>query len=395
MAWNQSGNQQDGKNPWTGKPQSPHQGPPNLDEALGKLLAKIRRLFTNTKLGGLGNGNQHDDLTMNGFKLGASLIAIVLFGIWLLSGIFIVEPAEQAVILRFGKYVTTVGPGPHWIPSMIESQYTVNEEKISNYIYQAQMLTKDANMVDITLAVQYRVDNAQAYLFNVTKPEDSLKQATASALRQVVGNTSLDEILTSGREQVRQQAKDILVQTLNRYNAGLLITDVAVQNAAPPEAVKEAFDDAIKAQEDEKRFQNQARAYANQVEPIAKGQAQRLLADANAYKQQVVLRARGDIASYLALLPEYERSSLVTRERLYLDAMENILSSTSKVLVDGSMGNNMFYLPLDKWFGKTSDTTVNAANNSVVPPSIAATTSANPNNSDTSNNDSYGTQGGY
>lgn len=400
MSWNQSGNQSGDKNPWTGKQKSPEQGPPNLDEALRKLQQRLQQLFgKKINLSSVSNnGGNNINFSSDGFKLGASLIGAVILVFWLLSGIFIVDPAEQAVIVRFGKYVKTVGPGPHWIPTIIESQYTVNEEKISNYTYQAQMLTKDANIVDITAAVQYRVGNARDYLFNLVQPEDSLKQATASALRQVVGNTSLDAILTSGREQVRSQIKDILVQTLNRYQAGILITDVAIQNAGAPEAVKEAFDDAIKAQEDEKRFQNQARAYANQVEPIAKGQAQRLLADANAYKQQVVLRAKGDIASFLALLPEYQRSAVVTRERLYLDMMESVLGNTSKVLVNGNTGNNMFYLPLDKWFAKPSDE-ANSANNTpatiVAPAAVANTPTTDNNSSSASANNSYIARGGY
>lgn len=351
MAWNQPGNSDNNnKDPWTGKPKS--QTPPDLEAALRDLLKKINTFFAKkTQRNNDNSGKKFIPEKLNHAGLG--IIAIVVFVIWFLSGIFIVDPAEQAVILRFGKYIETVGPGPHWIPRFIETEYRINEQKIATYSYESEMLTKDENIVFVAVAVQYRINNARDYLFSVTNPNESLQQATASALRQVIGHTNLEQVLTSGRGQIRQEVMQQLTQILARYNTGLLVTDVAMQPAKAPEAVKEAFDDAIKAQEDEQRFENQAQAYAMQVEPIAKGQAQRLLADAKAYQQQVVLNAKADVARFLALLPEYTKSPGVTRQRLYIEAIENVLINSNKILIDSHGSNNMFYLPLDKLLEKT------------------------------------------
>lgn len=348
MAWNQPGNSDNNnKDPWTGKPKS--QTPPDLEAAVKDLLKKINAFFA--KKPKSNNGNKFIPEKLN--HVGFGVIAAVVFVIWFLSGIFIVDPAEQAVILRFGKYIETVGPGPHWIPRFIETEYRINEQKIATYSYESEMLTKDENIVFVAVAVQYRINNARDYLFSVTNPNESLQQATASALRQVIGHTNLEQVLTSGRGQIRQEVMQQLAQILARYNTGLLVTDVAMQPAKAPEAVKEAFDDAIKAQEDEQRFENQAQAYAMQVEPIAKGQAQRLLADAKAYQQQVVLNAKADVARFLALLPEYTKSPGVTRQRLYIETIENVLLNSNKILIDSHGSNNMFYLPLDKLLEKT------------------------------------------
>ena len=211
------------------------------------------------------------------------------------------------------------------------------------------MLTRDENIVDVAVAVQYRIKNPENYLFNVENPLISLQQATASSLRQVIGNTNLDDILTSGREKVSQDVKEQLVEILDKYQTGLEITEVALQPAKAPDAVKDAFDDAIKAQEDEQRYINQAQAYKMQVIPQANGKKQRILADARAYKEQVVLNANGETARYLALLPEYQAHPVVTRERLYLSALQNIFTNSTKIFVDQKQGNNtLMYLPIDK-----------------------------------------------
>lgn len=314
--------------------------PPDLEEMLRKFFQQLNKSFKKP----VGNSGPANPLRhMNT----AQLIAGVIFFLWLLLGIFIVDPAEEAVVLRFGQYQTTLEPGPHWIPRLIESVYIVNEQKISNYAYESQMLTKDENIVSVALAVQYRISNARDYLFNVVNPSESLQQATASALRQVIGRTTLDEVLTKGRDRIRQEVTVALNTILTKYKAGLIVTDVAMQPARAPDEVKEAFDDAIKAQEDEQRFINQAQAYAMQVVPTAKGQAQRLLADAKGYKEQIVFAAKGDTATFLALLPEYQKAPNVTRERLYLEMMESVLTATSKVLVNGG-SNPLLYFPLDK-----------------------------------------------
>jgi membrane protease subunit HflK len=213
------------------------------------------------------------------------------------------------------------------------------------------MLTKDQNIVDVSVAVQYRISDPQAYLFNVANPSQSLQEATASSLRQVIGNTTLDEVLTTGRATVRQEVVDQLKKVLAPYNSGIEITDVALQPAKAPTEVKAAFDDAIKAQEDEQRYQNQAEAYANDVVPIAQGQAKRLIAEADAYKEQVVLQAQGDIARFNAIYGIYKQAPAVTKQRLYITALENIYSHTNKIFVD-TKGNNTLYLPIAEMMAK-------------------------------------------
>jgi modulator of FtsH protease HflK len=317
------------------------QAPPDLEEILKKFLQEVKALFNIKNKAGSGNTGK---ITQRHFGLVAGFIV----AIWFLSGFIIVAPAEKAVVLLFGKYYTTLGPGPHWVARFIESPYIINEQKISNYSYESQMLTKDENIVSVALAIQYRIVDARDYLFNVVNPNGSLQQATASALRQVIGRTTLDEVLTRGRERIRQEIKISLENILKRYKTGLLITDVAMQPARAPDEVKEAFDDAIKAQEDEQRFINQSQAYAMQVIPTAKGEAQRIAADARAYKAQVILNAKGDVATFLPLLAAYKKAPLVTGERLYLDTIESVLTATSKVLVTAN-NNNLFYLSLDKW----------------------------------------------
>lgn len=370
MAWNQpgAGNDND-KDPWTGKPKQPS-SPPDLEQALRELRKKIIALLRKKT----SNKSSSNIPLPDNLGIGAGIIASIILAIWFLSGIFVVGPAEQSVILRLGKYIETVGPGPHWIPRFIDTAYTVDEQKISTYSYDSEMLTKDENIVSVAVAVQYRINKTRDYLFSVTNPTESLQQATASALRQVIGNTNLEQVLTTGREKIRQQVQDQIAQILVRYHTGLLVTDVAMQPAKAPDEVKEAFDDAIKAQEDEQRFENQAQAYGMQVEPIAKGNAQRLLAEAKAYQQQVVLNAKANIASFLAILPEYEKSLVVTRERLYLETMENILNNTNKIMIDNHGSNNMFYLPLDKLISSAiKPATVPASNTSSTAPLNAAT----------------------
>lgn len=339
MAWNKpgSGKQDD---PW-GKKKTAGE-PPELDQLFAELQKKIRSLLRKKP--------DNFSPSSNGLTIGILVVIGVL--IWALSGIFVVDPAERAVIQRFGKYIETVGPGLHWIPRFISTKTIVNEEEISNYSYSSHMLTKDENIVSVAVAIQYRIDNAKDYLFNVMDPQESIRQATASALRQVVGHTTLDNILTKGREQVRQEVSQQLNEILALYHVGLSITNVAMQPVRPPEEVKEAFDDAIKAQEDEQRFINEAHAYKMRVEPIAEGQVARLLREANAYKQEVVLRAQGDVARFSALLSEYKKAPEIMRRRLYLVTLEQVLAQTPKILIDAQSTNNLVYLPLEQLLNK-------------------------------------------
>jgi membrane protease subunit HflK len=343
MGWNEPDK---GKEPWGGKKQ-----PPDLDEALKRLYNLLKKVLSNKSNNKRAPNKKIPSiiphLINDGSKMIASLTIVILMIIWLLSGIFIIDPAEQAAILRFGRYVKTVGPGPHWLPRFIESKMVINVDKISDYSYSAQMLTQDQNLVSVSIAIQYRIGDLQAYLFNVVDPIGSLQQATSSALRQVVGNTTLDEIITEGREAWGINVQESLIKILEKYKTGIIIVNVSPQPARAPENVQDAFDDAIKAQEDEKRFKEQAYAYQARVVPIAQGNAKRITEEANAYVKQVVLKATGEVAEFVAILPEYLQSPEVTAQRMYFDTMQQVLTKSTKVIVDGK-ANNMLYLPLDK-----------------------------------------------
>ncbi len=336
MGWNEPDK---GKDPWKGKNQ-----PPDLDEALKRLHDKLKKML----FGSTGKPGAEPPKTSNSnASLVAIMFAVSAFILWALAGIFIVDPAEQAVILRFGKYVETVGPGPHWIPRIISSKVVMNVDRLLDYSYSAQMLTSDENLVSVSLAVQYRIGDLQQYLFNVANPEESLQQATSSALRQVVGTTTLDQIITEGREIWGNQVQETLTKTLDMYKTGIVIVNVSPQPARAPESVQDAFDDAIKAQEDEKRFKEQALAYAAKVVPIAEGNASRIKQEAEAFSKQVVLQAQGEVAEFLALLPQYTLTPEITAKRMYLDTMQMVLSKSSKIIVDNKAGN-LLYIPLDK-----------------------------------------------
>lgn len=347
MGWNEP---EQGKDPWNGKGK-----PPDLEEALKRLQLKLKALFR----GGLSKGPVEPSTTPSNRGVLSGLVAVAILLLWALSGIFIVDPAEQAAILRFGRYVETVGPGPHWIPRFIASKIVLNVDRVSDYSYSAQMLTKDENLVSVAVAVQYRIGDLQEYLFNVADPEESLQQATSSALRQVVGTTTLDQLITEGREAWGNSVQDSLVKILNIYKTGIIIVNVSPQPARAPENVQDAFDDAIKAQEDEKRFKEQAQAYEARVVPIAEGNAKRVFSEAKAYAEQVVLRALGETSEFLALLPIYVRAPGVTGDRMYLETMQAIFARNPKVLMGGKAGS-MLYLPLDKL---TAPTTVSVENN--------------------------------
>ncbi len=309
--------------------------------------------------GGGGGGPRRSGPAM-GFGVG--LLIVIAAIIWLLSGIYIVDPAERGVVLRFGQYQSTVGAGPHWhLPYPIEQVYKVNVDAVRDVKHHAQMLTKDENLMSIALAVQYQVKNAEDYLFNVRDPDYTLKEVTESALREVVGTKRLDDILSEsgGREVLVTEAESRIQQLVDRYGAGLRVTKVNLENAQPPEQVQAAFEDAIKAREDEDRFKKQAEGYARDIIPKAEGDAERLEQEAEAYRRQVVDRARGDTSRFQQVLNEYKKAPEITRKRLYLETMEDVMSRVSKVLVKVNKGNNVLYLPLDQyraqqeqWFGR-------------------------------------------
>jgi membrane protease subunit HflK len=337
MAWNEPGGS--GKDPWGS--QGGDQGPPDLDELARKFQQKLGGLFGGKGGGSGGTGG-------GASRIGIGLVLGALVAVWVFSGIYIVAPAERAVVLQFGRYVKTTGPGPHWVPRFIQTVEKVNVEQIRNIQRQSSMLTQDENIISVALAVQYRVKDAKDYLFQVRDPDLTLREATESAVREVIGKSKLDFALTEGRSEIVARTEVLLQEILDNYVTGLQVTSVNLQDAQPPEQVQGAFDDAIKAREDEQRLKNEAEAYSNEVIPVARGNAARQLEEANAYKEQVIAQAEGEASRFEQLLAEYQKAPKVTRQRLYLETMESVLANSSKVMVDVEGGNNLMYLPLDQ-----------------------------------------------
>jgi membrane protease subunit HflK len=340
MSWNEPGNgegKDSKKKGWGNK----EEGPPNIDEALKQLQRKLRSFFNQKEATG-------PNKTKSPRKFSFTLIAIIILVTYGLAGIYIVDPAEEAVVLRLGKYIGTFGPGPHWIPPIFETKEIVNVQEVRTSKHGGQMLTKDENIVSAEIAVQYRINNAKDYLFNLAQPEKSLKQVSESALRSVVGQSTLNEVLTSGRNEIGQEIKRQIQQILNNYKSGLEVSDLAMQQTKAPEEVKAAFDDAIKAQQDEERLVNEAQAYSRKIVPIAEGKSKRVFEEAKAYKERVILEAQGKTAKFAAILPEYQSAPRVTRERLFIETMQEVYTNTPKILIDVPGGNNLVYLPLDK-----------------------------------------------
>jgi len=355
MAWNDNNNQT----------------PPELDE----VIKDFKNKFNTTFGGGSSSNNSGVSKAAKGSFKYVLILAVL---VWLLTGIYIVDPAERGVVLRFGAFQTSTTQGPHWhIPYPVEAVYKVNVEQVrsaeigfrnSQNSYsggvssESLMLTKDENMVDVNLAVQYKIADAQSYLFNVYNPEMTLSHVIQSVIRQVVGDNTMDHVLTTGRDQVAQEVKTASQALLNDYGVGLLITAVTMQDAQPPIQVKAAFDDVVKAREDEQRYINEAKAYANDIVPKARGASQRLLAEAEAYKSQIVSKSEGEAYRFTQILTEYLKAPVVTKERLYRETLEEVLSSTNKVIVDSS-SNSLMYLPIDQLINSSkssrSSTSVN------------------------------------
>jgi membrane protease subunit HflK len=338
MAWNEpGGGSNKPKDPWGGG----NQGPPDLDEALRKLQAKLGGLF-----GGSGAGGGGATPGFSGAALG--VLALVAVVIWALLGVYQVDEQERGVVLRFGRYVDTVQPGLHWNPPLIDEVTQLNITRVRSATFNETMLTQDENIVDTKVSVQYVINDPVNFVLKVRDPERSLQHAAQSALRHVVGGISMDMVLTEGRAQIGIDVQQRLQEYLDLYQTGIQVSKVTVDESKPPSQVQAAFDDVIKAREDEERVQNEAQAYANAVVPEARGGAQRQLEEANAYKEQVIANAQGEAERFNRLLAEYQKSPVVTRERLYLDAVQEVFTKTNKVMVDVEGGNNMMYLPLDK-----------------------------------------------
>ncbi|GAW96827.1 MULTISPECIES: FtsH protease activity modulator HflK [Colwellia] len=339
MAWNEPGNND--KDPWKNKG-GKNQGPPDLDELLNDLGKKVTGIFGGkTTKGGSGFGK-------NFSRIGLSILLIVASIVYAFSGFYTIKEAEKGIVLRFGQYTGTVEPGINWKWTFIDRIIPVDMQSTRDMPSSGFMLTKDENVVRVEMQIQYRVVDARNYIFSVTNAEDSLNQSLDSALRYVIGHADMDDILTSGREDIRQAVWQELEKIIAPYNLGLIIVDVNFKDARPPNEVKDAFDDAISAQEDEVRFLREAEAYARGIEPRARGRVKRIEQEAIAYKTQIVLDAQGEVARFEKILPEYQAAPRVTRERLYIATMEKVYSNTSKVMIDVEGSNNMMYLPLDK-----------------------------------------------
>ncbi|MEM0514991.1 FtsH protease activity modulator HflK [Pseudoalteromonas sp. YIC-827] len=352
MAWNEPGNNGNGKDPWDNKG-GRDQGPPDLDEVLKKYSDKFGGLFGGNKGGNKGGG-------VGG--AGIFIVVIIALIIWALSGFYTVKEAERGVVLQFGKFARIAEPGLRWKATFIENVIPVDIEAVRSLSASGFMLTEDENVVSVEFEVQYRVLDPYLYKYSVTDADHSLQQALDSALRYVVGHAKMDQVLTTGRELVRQQTWEELNGIIEPYKLGLVVTDVNFKDSRPPAEVKDAFDDAIAAQEDEERFIREAEAYAREIEPRARGQVTRMTQEAEAYRERVTLEAQGEVARFEKLLPEYASAKQVTRQRLYLETMEQVLGNSSKVLVDVEGGNNMMYLPLDKIMQQQSGQKVTVPN---------------------------------
>lgn len=340
-------------------------GPPDLEELLRKLNAKLSALMG----GGRGGaGKPAGGAPKQGFGPGIGLIVAVIALVWAGSGFYIVDAGQRGAVLRFGKNVEITQPGPHWhLPFPIETVEIVNVSQVrtveigyrdnvkNKVLNESLMLTDDENIIDIQFAVQYFVNDPAAYLFNNRAPDENVHQVAEAAIREVVGKNKMDFVLYEGREQVTAETTKLMQGILDRYKSGILISKVTMQNAQPPEQVQASFDDAVKAGQDRERQKNEGQAYANDVIPRASGAAARLMEEARGYHQSVVANAEGDASRFRQILVEYQKAPAVTRERMYLDMMQQMLGNVSKVMIDQKNGNSLLYLPLDKLMEATRE----------------------------------------
>ena len=346
MAWNEPGN--NGNDPWGGGRRGGDQGPPDIDEVIKNLSKKVNGLFGSGSGGSSGGGGSQSPGNMSaGLLIGLVAVAAIIWGF---MGFYVVDEAERGVVLRFGKVLDeTVAPGLHWNPPIVDEVNLVNVSELNAKTYENRaMLTTDENIIDIDVTVQYVIQDPVNYVIAVQDPERSLDNAAESAIRHEVGSNFMDQILTTGREQMAAAVQDRLQEYMDNYDTGIRVARVNVVQAQPPDAVRPAFDDVIRAREDEQRAQNQAQQYANQRIPEARGEAQRQIEQANAYKQQAIAQAEGEASRFDQLLVEYEKAPEVTRQRLYIESLQDVMTASSKIMIDVEGGNNMLYVPLDK-----------------------------------------------
>ncbi len=354
---NQNQNPQDGRRP---------EGPPDLDELWRDFNQRLNRLFGGRKGGGGGPGGFKPDMGGAGYGI-FGIAAVVIAFLWLISGFFIVQEGQTGVVMTFGKYSHKTGPGFNWRwPAPIQTHETVNVSQVrtaeigyrgdvrNKQTGESLMLTDDENIIDIQFAVQYTLKDAEKWIFNNREQEEMVKQVAESALREVVGRKKMDFVLYEDRAKVAFDAKQLMQAILDRYQSGVLVTNVATLGVQPPEQVQSAFDDAVKAGQDRERLKNEGQAYANDVIPKARGAASRLMQEAEAYRSRVVETAAGDASRFRQVVAEYQKAPAVTRDRMYLETMQQIFSNTGKVMIDAKSGNNLLYLPLDKLIAQSA-----------------------------------------
>ncbi|MGE5791270.1 MAG: FtsH protease activity modulator HflK [Bacteroidota bacterium] len=335
-----------------------NQGPPDLDELWRNFNQRLAAIFGRRGGGGAPGGEPPSFRQLGG---GAGLLVFLVLVVWLASGFYIVDASQRGVVLTFGRYTQTTEPGLRWRwPYPIQSQETVNISQVrtievgyrnnvkSKVLREALMLTDDENIVDIQFAVQFTIKDPEDYIFNVRRPDETVMQVAESSFREIVGRSRMDFVLYEGREEIAARAEKLMQDILDRYQTGVLISKVTMQNAQPPEQVQSAFDDAVKAKQDQERAKNEGQAYYNDVVPKARGTASRLTEESNGYRQRVVAAAEGDASRFRQILVEYTRAPAVTRERMYLETVQQIMTSTSKVMIDAKAGGNLLFLPLDK-----------------------------------------------
>ncbi len=339
MPWNSPQGSKD-DDPWGQK--SSNQGPPDLDEVFRKLGKKFGGIF--------GSGGSRDSEGPKKPYLWLALIAVIaIWGVYDRFGFYTVQQAERGVELRFGKYSQTTTAGLNWhLPFPIERVEIVNIDEVREVTNKTSMLTQDENIVEVALEAQYKIKNAEDYLFNLRDPDMTVKDAMESAVREIVGKSTIDFVLFEGRGQISSVTRELLQGIMDEYGSGIYIQKVNLEKSLPPDPVKAAFSDAIKSREDYDRYIKEAEAYANSILPQARGEAARLLQEADAYRDRVIANSEGEAKRFLKLLGEYEKAPEVTRERLYLEAVESVYANSNKLLMDVEGGNNLIYLPLDQ-----------------------------------------------
>ena len=339
MGWNEPPDNR-GQDPWGNRGRG--EGPPDLDDIVRKMQEGFGGLF--------GGKPSKQKKERRGFPFSWLAVVVVLVLLLLVDITYLIDQQERGVVMRFGRYEKTLQPGLNFVfPSLVDRVVTVNVGQVRSITHKASMLTQDENIVDVEVAVQWRINDPADFIFNVKDPALTLRQVTESAVRAVIGQSKLDYVLTEGRSEIAQQQQQLMQKILiDDYKSGILIVTVEMQPAKPPEDVKAAFDDAIKAREDEQRLVNEAEAYRNDILPRARGAAARVREEANAYKASVIAKSEGDASRFSQLLAEYERAPEITRKRLYLESIESVMSGTNKVLLDAEGGNSLMYLPLDK-----------------------------------------------